>query len=118
MTSPQGSAPGTAREAAERNAQAVMDGNLALIMGDITPEALTQMMQMAAQAGGLSPAAMPNIEGYEISEMPPEDGGEVFHVQFRSAVGKATLSTTWKEFMGQWKIAAVSLVSADPAPTT
>ena len=117
MTSPKGSAPGTAREAAERNARAVMEGNLALIMGDITPEALTQMMQMAAQAGGLSPAAMPNIEGYEITEMPLVDDGEVFQVEFRSPVGKATLSTTWKEIMGQWKIAAVSLVSAEPTPS-
>ena len=118
MTSPSGSAPVTAREAAERNAKAVMEGNLALIMGDITPEALTQMMQMAAVAGGLSPAAMPNIEGYEITEMPPADGGgEVFEVEFRSAIGKATLSTTWKEIMGQWKIAAVSLISAEPAPS-
>ena len=116
MTSPRGSAPVNAREAAERNAKAVMEGNLALIMGDITPDALTQMMQMAA-AGGLSPAAMPNIEGYEITEMPAADDGEVFEVEFRSAVGKATLSTTWKEIMGQWKIAAVSLVSAEPAPS-
>ena len=115
MTSPSGSAPVTAREAAERNAKAVMEGNLALIMGDITPEALTQMMQMAAVAGGLSPAAMPNIEGYEITEMPAADDGEVFEVEFRSAFGKATLSTTWKEIMGQWKIAAVRLVSAEPA---
>ena len=116
MTSPSGSAPVTARGAAERNAKAVMEGNLALIMGDITPEALTQMMQMAAAAGGLSPAAMPNIEGYEITEMPAADDGEVFEVEFRSAIGKATLSTTWKEIMGQWKIAAVRLVSAEPAP--
>ena len=117
MTSPKGSAPGNAREAAERNARAVMEGNLAQIMGDITPEALTQMMQMAAAAGGLSPAAMPDIQGYEITEMPPAGDGEVFQVEFTSAVGKATLSTTWKEIMGQWKIAAVSLVSAEPAPS-
>lgn len=117
MTSPKDNAPRTARDAAERNAKAVMEGNLAQIMGDITPEALTQMMQMAAQAGGLSPAAMPNIQSYEITEMPATDDGDVFQVEFTSAVGKATLSTTWKEIMGQWKIAAVSLVSAEPAPS-
>lgn len=115
MTSPSGSAPGTAREAAERNAQAVVAGNLAQIMGDITPEALTQMMQMAAQAGGMSPAAMPGIQGYEIVEMPPEGDGEVFNVTFTSSVGRATLAATWKQMMGQWKLTSIGLVSAEAA---
>jgi hypothetical protein len=115
MTSPSGSVPGAAREAAERNAQAVVAGNLAQIMGDITPEALNQMMQMAAQSGGLSPAAMPNIQGYEITEMPSDGDGEVFHVTFTSASGTATLAATWRQVMGQWKITAVALVSAEPA---
>lgn len=113
MTSPSGSAPGTAREAAERNAKAVMEGNLAVIMGDITPAALTQMMQMAAQAGGMSPAAMPNIQGYQITEMPPAGEGQVFHVAFTAPQGHATLATTWEQVMGQWKITAVSLISAE-----
>ena len=113
MTSPSASTPGTAREAAERNAKAVMAGNLAQIMGDITPEALTQMMQMAAQAGGMSPAAMPNIQGYEITELPSEGDGELFHVTFTSPQGHATLAATWKQVMGQWKITAISLVSAE-----
>lgn len=115
MTSPSGSAPGSAREAAERNAQAVVAGNLAQIMGDITPEALNQMMQMAAQSGGVSPAAMPNIQGYEIEEMPADGDGQVFNVTFMSAVGKATLAATWKQVMGQWKITGIGLVSTEPA---
>lgn len=109
--------PGSAREAAERNAQAVMTGNLSQVMADITPEALTQMMTLGAQAGGLSPAQMPNIEGYEIAEMGETgDGGQLFQVTFRSSVGTATLGATWKQVMGQWKIAKVELVSAEPAP--
>lgn len=107
--------PGTAREAAERNAEAVMTGNLAQLMGDITPEALTQLMQLGAAAGGMSPAAMPNIEGYEIAEIGPDGEAEVFHVTFRSAIGKATASMAWKQIMGQWKITAVGLVSVEPA---
>ncbi len=61
--------PTTAREAAERNAQAIMTGNLSQLMADITPDVLAQVMAMGAQAGGLSPAQMPNIQGYEIREM-------------------------------------------------
>jgi hypothetical protein len=108
--------PGPARAAVERTAQAVMSGNLAQLMSDITPEALAQMMQLAASAGALSPANMPGIEGYEISEAPPDGEAEVFHVSFVSAIGKATLATSWKAIMGQWKVTAVSLVSAEPAP--
>ena len=111
------SEPATAREAVDRNALAVMTGNLAQIMADVTPEALAQMMQMGTQAGGVSPAQMPNIEGYDLKDFgPQEDGGELFHVTFRSSAGTATLGATWKQLMGQWKIVAVNLVSAEPAP--
>lgn len=107
--------PGTAREAVERSAEAVKTGNLAQLMGDITPEALAQMMQLATSAGGLSPATMPNIEGYGISDIGPDGDGEVFDVTFRSSAGTATLRATWKLVMGQWKITAVGLVSAEPS---
>lgn len=109
-------ATGSAREAAERNAQAVMSGNLSQIMADITPEALTQMMQMASAAGGLSPASMPNIESYSIDELPVEGEAHPFNVTFTSAIGNATLGATWKQVMGQWKITAIALVSAEAAP--
>ena len=107
--------PGSAREAVERNAQAVMSGNLAQIMADITPEALAQMMQLGAAAGGMSPAAMPNIQGYEVTELPPDGEAQIFHVRFASSIGHATLSTAWKQIMGQWKITTVGLVSVEPA---
>jgi hypothetical protein len=108
--------PGPARAAVERTAQAVMSGNLAQLMSDITPEALAQMMQLGASAGALSPTSMPSIEGYQIEEAPAEGDAEVFHVSFSSSVGKATLATSWKPILGQWKVTAVRLVSAEPAP--
>ena len=107
MTTPTGSA----RDACERNAQAVMTGNLPQVMADITPEVLGQMMQMATAAGGMSPTAMPNIERYEIVEAPSEDDGEVFHVTFFAPQGRVTLGTTWKQLMGQWKVTNIALVS-------
>lgn len=106
--------PGTAREAAEQNARAVMAGNLAAIMGQLTPEALGQMMQLGSQ-GGMSPAQMPSIEGYEIEEAGSDGESETFHVTFRSAAGNATLSARWEQIMGQWKITAIGLVSAQSA---
>jgi len=106
--------PGTAREAAEKNAQAVMAGNLAEIMGQLTPEALAQMMQLGSQ-GGMSPAQMPGITGYEIAAAGADAESETFHVTFHSPVGAATLSARWKQIMGQWKITEVGLVSAEAA---
>ena len=106
--------PGSAREAAERNAEAVMTGNLAQIMADITPDALSQMMAMGAQ-GGVSPASMPNISGYELSDIGPDGDAHVFHVTFTSSAGTATLATKWKQIMGQWKVTGIELIAAEPA---
>lgn len=108
--------PTTAREAAERTAQAVVSGNLAQLMSDITPEALTQMMQMSASSGGFSLAQMPSLTGYEIAEAGQTEDGEVLQVTFKSSAGKATMETTWREVTGAWKITAVQLLSAEAAP--
>lgn len=108
--------PATAREAAERNARAIMEGNLAQLMADITPEVMAQVMAMGAQApAGLSITQMPNIQGYEIAEKGSEGGAEVFDVTFKSDIGSATIAASWKQVMGQWKITSVSLVSAELA---
>ncbi len=107
--------PATAREAAERNAAAIMSGNLAQLMADVTPDVIAQVMAMGAEAGGLSPASMPNIEGYDIKEFGADGDTELFHVTFRSDAGTATIAASWKQVMGQWKIVSVSLVSAEPA---
>jgi hypothetical protein len=107
--------PTTAREAAIRNAEAIVSGNLAQLMADITPDVLAQVMAMGAEAGGLSPAQMPNIQGYDLLDFGNVDGADVFHVTFRSDAGNATIAASWKQVMGQWKIVAVSLVSVEPA---
>lgn len=92
-----------------------MTGNLVQVMASLAPEALAQMMQMGAQAGGLSPAQMPGIDSYELTEAGNEGDGELFHVTFHSSAGTATLAATLNQVMGQWKVTAVSLVSAEPA---
>ncbi|MEO8539622.1 MAG: hypothetical protein ABI577_07770 [bacterium] len=108
--------PATAREAAERNAEAIMSGNLAQLMADITPDVMAQVMAMGAQAGNLSITSMPNIRGYEMVEKGVHDDAEVFEVTFSSDVGTATIAASWKQVMGQWKITSVALVNAEAAP--
>ena len=121
MTESSPAAPETARSAAERTAQAVVAGNLAQLMADITPEALGQLMQLGAQAqgsgSGLSLTNMPNMTGYEIKQAPAVADGEVFHLTFDSSAGSATIATTWKQVFGQWKITAIALVAATPTAT-
>ena len=107
----QGDAPADARAAAERNAEAVMTGNLAQVMADVTPEALQQLMGLGA-GGGLTPQSMPSITGYAIEEQADDAEGDLFHVRFDSEAGSATLAARWKEVMGQWKITEVALVEA------
>lgn len=108
--------PSTAREAAERNARAIMEGNLSQLMADITPEVLAQVMAMGSQApAGLSITQMPNIQGYEIADAGSNGDAEVFDVTFRSDIGTATIAASWKQVMGQWKIVHVALVSAELA---
>ena len=101
--------PGTAREAAERNARAVMEGNLSQLMADITPEVLMQMMQLGA-GGGLTPQTMPSITGYELTELGAADDAELFHATFSSSIGTATLLAKWKLVLNQWKIVEIALV--------
>jgi hypothetical protein len=84
-------------------------------MADITPDVLAQVMAMGAEAGGLSPTQMPNIQGYDLLDFGEYDGAQVFHVTFTSDAGTATIAASWKQVMGQWKIVSVSLISAEPA---
>jgi len=106
--------PATAREAAERNARAIMEGNLSQLMADITPEVMAQVMAMGSQApAGLSIAQMPNIQGYELVDKGQQGDADVFDVTFRSDIGTATIAASWKQVMGQWKIVNVALVSAE-----
>jgi hypothetical protein len=109
MTNP---GPQTAREAAEQNAKAVAEGNLAVVMGQLTPEAMAQMMQLGAQGGGLTPQQLPSITGYTIEDVGSDGESETFNVTFTSAAGTATIAARWKQVLGQWKIAAIQLVSA------
>lgn len=108
--------PSTAREAAERNAKAIMEGNLSQLMADITPEVMAQVMALGTQApAGLSITQMPNIQGYEIADKGRDDETDVFEVTFRSDIGSATIAASWKQVMGQWKIVNIALVGAELA---
>lgn len=105
----------TTREAVERNAKALAAGQFAVVMADVTPQALAQLMQLAGQAGAMAPGAMPADATYRIEERGAVADGERFDVTFESAAGAVSLATTWSLILGRWKVAGIELLSAEIA---
>ena len=115
MTSPE---PPALCDVVERTANAVMAGNFMALMADITPEALGKLMQMAPNAGQMNLAALPQITGYNLEELPEVDGQPAWRVTFHAAMGTVTLGTRWKVVLGAWKVAdfdEVTFALAAPA---
>lgn len=106
---------GSAREAVERSAQAIVAGNIVQVMSDLTPEALAQVLQMASEQG-LNPGSvtalggLPGISGYTVIDAGKDEDSETFLVTFEAPEGRATVESTWKQVLGQWKIAAFRVV--------
>jgi hypothetical protein len=112
--------PSDLREIVERNANAVMTGNFAQLMADITPEALAKLMQMAPTGGpGLS--SLPAITGYKVDYQGGDGEMVRYRALFTSETGAASFVTTWKQVLGQWKVVDFSDVNltaagAEPGP--
>jgi hypothetical protein len=107
--------PGDVRAAVERTARAVMTGNLAQVMADLAPEAMAQLMQLAAGAQGLSPAQLPALDGFDIEEDTSSAEEARYRVRFRSSMGSVTVATTWRLMLGQWKVVEIGLAGFEPA---
>lgn len=94
-------------DAVKANCQALIAGDLMKVMTDLSPEAMAQMMA----AGGGNMAAMPQLTGYEILERRQEGDDYVFTVKF-SGSQEFTVTATWADFGGVWKIKALALPQA------
>ena len=94
----------TAREAAERHAQDVVDGNFARLMQDFAGNAMNEVMS----AGG---PPQPTTKWEILSEEP--DGEAVrFHVRYSNDTAALELQTRWERFDGVWKVSSAQPVSA------
>jgi hypothetical protein len=110
--------PGTAREAAQRNAEAIATGNLNQVLADITPEVIQKLMQMGAQMsaqlgvqpGAINASSMPSIEHYSVEPAGTSGDDERFETTFTSADGSATVASTWRLIGEQWKIVDVEVL--------
>ena len=103
------------REVVERNAQAVMTGNFAQLMADITPEALGKLMQMMPAGGGPSLASLPAITGYDLEHLGQHGDSERYRACFASESGTVQFVTSWRIVFGQWKVVDFSDVEVQAA---
>ncbi len=91
-------------EAVKQNCQAVLAGDLMKIMGDLTPEALGNLM---ANAGG-GMGTMPTLTAFNIENHDQDGDDHVFTVKF-SGDQDFTAVATWRDVGGAWKIADLKM---------
>lgn len=106
--------PAELREVVERNAEAVMAGNFAQLMADITPDALAKLMQMAPQGTQPALTSLPAITGYDVQWIGAVGDGHQYRATFVSAAGTADIVATWKLVLGQWRIVEFNEVTVTP----
>lgn len=89
--------PSTAREAAERHAQDVVDGNMARAMGDFYGNSLNDFLGTGV--------ALPNpTTGWEILSETSLAGSTAFHVRYSNDQTTTELKTTWHHLAGEWRL--------------
>lgn len=86
----------SAEETARRHGQAVVDGNMAVLMGDLTPEA---MASLGALAGSLQ-----GVTAYEIAKHEADGADHIFNITYTAPTGPLTVRSRWREMGDDWKI--------------
>ncbi len=87
----------TARETAQRHADDVVAGNMPAVVGDFTPEAMTEFQKHAAMPPRPTKTA-------EILSNRKEGQQEVFEIKYSNDVESLTIRSWWEEQGGVWKI--------------
>ena len=91
-------------DAVKQNCQALLTGDLMRVMGDLTPEALGELMANA----GSNMGAMPALKAFEIQTHEEKGSDHVFKIKF-SGDQDFTAIATWRDVGGAWKIAALAM---------
>ena len=95
---------GTAEEAMRATCDAILRGDMMGALQELTPEALNQAMEMAAQT-----MALPTPESYEVeSHEESADGEHSFRVRFKTSSQDIVANPRWRQFDGVWKITSIS----------
>lgn len=94
----------TARETVERHGKAVVEGNIDVLMGDITPEAMPTLQPLAEKLGPIQPTA------FEIVSESEEGDQKVFRVKYIGETGSVTVESTWALIGEEWKVVKAVVV--------
>lgn len=92
----------TARDAAERHAQDVVDGNLDRALADFHGNTLATLIEV----GGLPPD--PTNDWEIVSEAPSVEFVD-FHVRYSNETQAVELKTRWQQIAGRWRIVSASI---------
>ncbi len=94
---------GTAEAAMRATCEAILRGDMMGAMAELTPEALTQAMSLAAEI-----MSLPTPESFDIESREETDGEQRFRVRFKTSSQDIMAATSWRQIDGVWKITSIS----------
>jgi hypothetical protein len=103
-------------EAAQRNCQALLAGNIAQIFTDMTPESMAKIAQLGGGQAMAMGQAMPKLTSYDIIERRQDGDDHIYDVQFHGDVNFG-VRARWREVGGFWKIVDFDGYQPTPQPS-
>ena len=91
-------------EAVKANCEAIIARDVMRAAADLTPEALSGLMALAATV-----TQAPDLNGYAIEAHEQQGEDHIFRVRFLTSAGDVIVHATWRDVGGVWKIVAVSV---------
>lgn len=86
-----------------KTCDALLRGDMMSALAELTPDALTQAMSMAAEI-----TALPTPESYQIESHEERDGEHHFRVRFKTSSQDILAEASWRLVDGVWKITSIN----------
>ncbi len=96
----------SARETLERHMQALVDGNMEIVRGDLVPdpEVVKRLKPLAEALGEIEPT------GYEFHSEAKEGDYMVFKYKYLGKKGSLPLQSTWALIGDAWKVVDAKII--------
>jgi hypothetical protein len=89
------------QSAADQFARDLVSQNIAGLMVAFTPEGMGKAMAMQAQTAG---QPQPTPSGFEVKVVGQDGDDHMVDLVMNTADGDRTISTTWRDIAGSWKV--------------
>ncbi len=90
----------SAEEAAHAHAQAAVSGDYAVVVRDLTPEALAQLMQAGSNNWN-------QLSSYELTLRGSEDEDFIFDITYQTEGGLLALTYRFRNIDNGWKVVQI-----------